>query len=330
VDYARLAAKAGLPEEAARLYRIALREEPERNALRMGLIVALIASGERAEAAAERSRLFVVDNKFSKSKLEDYFFLLPAEGRPQEIVRTLRDLREPSMFSMLGTIPPESRTSVMVEWERTTQDGRDWALLGRMKSSWSTEQARLEVLAKGEALCPKDPWIVLEKIDALDKTEQFKELGDSYGRLCELDPEGKITGPRPFVPLTRALENLALKDVPAAVRMAFRMLGEPGIDEPSAVATRAALRPGWELSGGLFWEELRKTKLPRPPQAVEQSVRARIEKLGADDFGERSAAAAELRKGGLGSIPVLLERIDDPDAEIRSRVRDAIRAILTE
>jgi len=199
-----------------------------------------------------------------------------------------------------------------------------------MKSIWTSERARIDVLAKGEALFPKDPWIVREKIDALDRMEQFKEVGDAYALLCALDPEGKITGSRPFEPLTRALKDLSLKEVPAALRMALRMLGEPGIDKASAAATREALRPGWELSGGLFWEELKKTKLPRPTPVLEQSVRAQIEKLAADAFEERAAAAAELKKGGLASIPVLLERIDDQDAEVRSRVRDAIRAILTD
>jgi len=330
VDYARLASKAKLPEEAARLYRIAIRDEPERISLRMGLIGSLLASGDRAEAAAERSRLFVQDGRFSKSKLEDYFFLLPAQGRAEEVVRTLRDLREPSLGSLLGTIPLESRGSVMKEWERTTQTGRDWALLGRMKALWSTEQARLDALTMGEALFPTDPWIILERIDALDKMEQFKEVGAAYVRLCDLDPLGKITGPRPFDPLTRALKDLGLKDIPAAIRMAVRLLSEPGIDDASAAATRAALRPGWDLSAGLFWEELKKTPLPRPPKAVEQSVRDRLEKLSADDFEVRAAAAMELKKGGLPSIPVLMERIDDQDAEVRSRVRDAIRAILTD
>ena len=330
VDYARLASKSKLPEEAARLYRIAIGDEPERISLKMGLIVALLASGDRVEAAAERSRLFVVDGKLSKSKLEDYFFLLPGEGRSEEIVRTLRDLKEPSLVAFLGAIPVESRGSVMTEWERTTQNGRDWALLGRMKSLWSTEQARLDALTMGEALFPKDPWIIVERIDALDKIEQFREVGAAYVRLCELDPQGKITGPRPFDPLTRALKDLSLKDVPAAIRMAFRLLAESGIDDASAGAIRAALRPGWELSAGLFWEELKKTPLPRPPKAVEQSVRDQIEKLSADDFEVRARAALELKKGGLPSIPVLLERIDDGDAEVRSRVRDAIRAILTD
>jgi len=330
VEYARLASKAKLPEEAVRLYRIAIRDEPERISLRMGLIVSLLASGDRAEAAMERSRLFVVDGKFSKSKLEDYFFLLPAEGRSEEIVRTLRDLREPSLASLLGSIPVESRGSVMTEWERTTQTGRDWALLGRMKSSWASEQARLEVLTVGEALFPKDPWILLEKIDAFDKVSQSRELGDAYERLSELDPSGKITGPRPYEALTRALNNLGLKDVPAAVRMALRMLGEPGIDAEAAAATRAALRPGWELSAGLFWDELKKVRLPRPPKALEETVRDQLEKLSADDFDVRAAATLELKKGGVPSIPVLLERVDDKDAEVRSRVRDAIRAMLTD
>lgn len=330
VERARLAARSKLPEEAARLYRLALAEEPDRISLRMGLVVALTAAGEREMAASERARLFVVDGKFSTSKLEDYFFLLPPDGRAEEIVRTLRDLREPSILSCLGSVPLECRTSVMAEWEKTTRDGRDWALLGRMKGSWATEEARAEALTKGEAKFPRDPWIVRERIEALDRSQQYKEIGEAYARLLELDPEGKLTGPRPFEPLTRALADLSLKDVPAAIPMAFRLLSEPGLTEASARAVRAALKPGWDLSAADFWDQLKKSKLRRPTGELEGSLRASIEKLSSDDFAVRTEASAELRRGGLPAIPVLLERVDDPDAEIRSRIRDVIRSILTD
>jgi hypothetical protein len=330
VDRARLAARLRLPEEAARLYRVALAEEPERLSLKMGLVVALTAAGERAEAAAERSRLFVADGTFSPSRMEDYFFLLPPEGRPEEIVRTLRDLQEPTLLSCLRTVPVEARSSVMAEWERTTRDGRDWAVLGRMKGSWADEAARVEALTRGEAAFPQDPWIAREKIEALDRAGQFREVGEAYARLGDLDPGGKITGPRPFGILARALADLSLKDIPAAIAMAVRLLAEPGLDDASARAVRAALKPGWDLSGAEFWAQLKKAKLPRPPAAAEKALRAQIERLAADDFDVRTEATAELRKGGLPAVPVLLERIDDPDAEIRSRVRDAIRSILTD
>ncbi len=330
LERARLAAKSGLPEEAARLYRLALEEEPERVSLRMGLIVALTATGDRAQAAAERARFFAVDGKFSTSRLEDYFFLLAPEGRAEEIVRTLRDVEGPVLLSCLGTVPIESRTSVMAEWERTARDGRDWAILGRMKGAWANDTARVDALDRGAAKFPRDPWIVREKIEALDRTGQFREVGDAYTRLAELDPEGRVTGPRPFEPLTRALAELSLKDIPAAVPMAFRLLAEPGLDGASARAVRAALKPGWDLSAADFWAELKKAKLSRPAAAEEKALRAQIERLSADDFDVRGEASAELRKGGLLAVPVLLERVDDPDAEIRSRVRDVIRAILTD
>jgi len=330
LDRARLAARSGLPDEAVRLYRVALDEEPERVSLRMGLIVALTAAGERAQAAAERARFFAVDGKFSASRLEDYFFLLPPEGCAEEIVRTLRDLDGPTLLSCLGTVPVESRTSVLAEWERTARDGRDWAVLGRMKGAWANEAARMDALDRGAAKFPRDPWILREKIEALDRTGRFREVGDAYARLAELDPDGRVTGPRPIEPLTRALAELSLKDIPAAVPMAFRLLAEPGLDGASAHAVRAALKPGWDLSAADFWTELRKAKLAKPPASAEKALRAHLERLASDDFDVRGEASAELRKGGLLAVPVLLERIDDPDAEVRSRVRDLVRAILTD
>ena len=330
VELARLAFRSKLPDEAARLYRIALREEPERMSLRMALVVALSMAGERSQASAERSRLFVTDGTFSMSKMEDYFFLIPPEGRAEEIVRTLRDLQGPTLPLLLGTVPPESRNPVMAEWERTTQNGRDWALLGRMKGLWVSEPARVEILTKGETRFPRDPWIVREKIDALNRSEEFRQVSDAYLRLVELDPAGKITGPRPFETLTRALADLSLKDVPVALPMGLCLLNEPGIDENSARAARAAMKPGWDLSPVEFWAQLKKMTLVRPAKVAEESLRAQVDRLAADDFHERTAATRELRKGGLLAIPVLLERIDDPDAEIRSRTRDVIRSILTD
>jgi tetratricopeptide (TPR) repeat protein len=330
VERARLAARAKLPEEAARLYRLALQEEPDRISLRMGLVVALNAAGERAQAAAERARLFIVDGKFSPSKMEDYFFLLPPDGRAEEIVRTLRDQPPPALLPCLGSVPPECRTSVLGEWEKTTRDGRDWAMLSRMKGLWATEEARVDILTKGEARFPRDPWIVREKIEALDRSQQYKEVWDAYNKLTELDPAGTITGPRPFVSLSRALADLSLKNVAAAIPMAFRLLSEPGLDEASARVVRAALKPGWELSAGEFWDQLKKARLPRPDAEGERALKTSIEKLSSDEFAVRTEASAELRKGGLPAIAVLLERVDDPDAEIRSRVRDVIRSILIE
>ncbi|HLY08966.1 MAG TPA: hypothetical protein VKW04_06590 [Planctomycetota bacterium] len=330
VERARLAARSKLPEEAARLYRIALREEPERLSLRMGLIVALTAAGERPQAAAERSLLFRVDGRLSTARMEDYFRLLPAEGRAEEIVRTIRDLKESPASTLLPAIPTESRTSVMAEWERTSRGSDDWSALIWMKGAWGTEKAQLETLAKAEGLFPGEPGILRYRIDALDRTEQWKETAEAYLRLVESDPDGKRSGPRPTAALQRALGDLGLKDVPAALGLGLRILYDAGIDDASVRAVRTALKPGWDLSPADYWDQLKRLPLPKPPKTLEESVKLQLDRLSSEDFEDRRAAAADLRKAGVRAIPVLLPRIDDPDAEVRSRVREAIRGILTE
>jgi tetratricopeptide (TPR) repeat protein len=330
VDLARLARKCRLPGEAARLYRIALAEEPSRISLRMGLILALNEAGERVQAAGERSKLCEVDGKFSAEKMQDYFFLLPAEGRAEEIVRTLRDRGTEPAAMLIRNVPPESRNAVMTEWERTVRDGLDWAVLSRMKESWSSPEETKNTLEKGEKLFPKDPHIVRERIEILSRQHQYKEVLEAYARLAELDPGSKQTRPCPVEAIQEALADQALKDIPTAMAAALRLLSEPGLSEEQIRATRAALKPGWDLSAADFWAQLKKMLLPKPPKPVEETLKAQIERLSADDFNDRAEAAQQLRKAGLPGVPVLLERIDDPDAEIRSRCREVIRAILTD
>jgi tetratricopeptide (TPR) repeat protein len=329
VELARLAARSKLPDEAARLYRIALGDEPDRISLRMGLIVALNAAGERAQAAAERALLFQVDGKFSPSKMQDYFHLLPEEGRAAEIVRTIRDLRDPAV-TLLPSTPVESRTSVMAEWERTCRDGDDWSALVWMKLAWASEKEQLETLTKAEGLFPNDPAFVRYRIDVLARTDQYKETAEAYARLVELDPDGKRTQSRPVAALQTALTDLGLKDVPVALSVALRILSQPRLDEASALAVRTALKPGWELSPGDYWAQLKKAPLPKPPKELAASWRVQLDRLSSEEFEERRTAAAELRKAGMPALPVLMERIDDPDAEVRSRAREIIRSVLTE
>jgi tetratricopeptide (TPR) repeat protein len=296
----------------------------------MGLIVALNADGEHAQAAAERAKLFEVDGKFSSGKMQDYFLLLPAEGRAAEIVRSLRDQTSEPVVGLLRNVPPESRGSVMAEWEKSVRDGRDWAMLGRMKETWAGAEDTKAILDKGDQLFPKDPHITRERIEILVRFKEYKEALAAYARLAELDPDSKRTGPRPFEALQEALADQALKDIPGSMAAALRLLSEPGLNPEQAQAVRAALKPGWDQSAADFWVQLQKTPFPKPPKGLEESMKAQIERLGADDFNDRAEAAQQLRKAGLPGIPVLLERIDDPDAEIRSKVREAIRAILTD
>lgn len=330
VDLARLASKSKLFAEAARLYRLALEDDPQRISLRMGLVVALNADGDRVRAAAERAKLFEAEGKFSAAKMQDYFFLLPADGRAEEIVRTLRDLSTESPAVLLRNVPPESRGSVLAAWEASVRDGRDWAVLARMKEAWGSAEETKALLDKGEQRFPKDPHITRERIEILARLKEYKEALAAYARLVELDPDSSRTGTRPFEALQEALADQALKDIPLSMAAALHMLAEPGLSEEQAQATRAALKPGWQQSAADFWVQLKKTPFPKPPKAVEDSLKVQIERLSADDFNDRADAARQLTKAGLAGVPVLLERIDDPDAEIRSKVREAIRSILTD
>src|SRR5262245_9186213 len=87
-DLAALSLKCRIPEEAARFYALAIAEEPERLSLRMGMIRALQDGGDPAAAADQRRALFSAGGKIVPAKVEDYFFLLPGEGRSEEIVRS--------------------------------------------------------------------------------------------------------------------------------------------------------------------------------------------------------------------------------------------------
>jgi tetratricopeptide (TPR) repeat protein len=330
VPLARLAAQSKLFTEAARLYGIAAEWDPERLSVRLELIAALTAAGEEAQATAARAPLLQTDGKYQKNKLRDYFLLLPPSGRAEEIVRTLREIPEQELLPLLASIPGECEGGVAAVWERQIRSGRDWSILFRMKETWSGTADVKESLAKAESQFPKDAYIAREKIEILARHLEFKDALAAYDRLLQLDPEAKLSGPRPFAALQETLADQALKDVPSALAMALHLLAEPGAGEAEARAIRAALKPGWDLSATDYWTQLRKTPLPKPPKAVVEKITGQIERLSADDFNDRAEAGQQLRKAGLPGIPVLLERIDDPDAEIRSRCREAIRAILTD
>ncbi|HZE95406.1 MAG TPA: hypothetical protein VE981_00105 [Planctomycetota bacterium] len=328
VDLARLALKNKVPLEAARLYRIALRAEPERSSLRIGIITALNASGEYAEAAAERTRMFDVDGRFSPERMHDYFFLLPQEGRAEEIVRTFRSLTAVPQDTLCSHVPPECRTAVLAEWEKSAADGRDWALLARMKRAWSKAADAMDCVREGEKRFPDNVWILRQKIDAAQEAQEWAIVGDTYLKLSELDPGGRITGAPPFGSVNEALQFLGPRDAAKSLDIALRLLQEPGMDEESLKKTRAFLKSGWEASSPEYWAHLKKASLRKPRKDEEQKLRGQIHRLSSDEFADRDDASAQLRKAGLPAVSVLLPSIDDPDAEVQGRVRDVIRAIL--
>ncbi|MBI3858327.1 MAG: hypothetical protein HY293_21800 [Planctomycetes bacterium] len=334
LDRAALAMKCGLPEEAVRWYRLAISEDEDRISVRLGLIRALQMSGEEAGAADERRRMFLVDGKVQAARVEDYFFLLPADGRVEEIRRTLRELLDPeaATIEILSKVPADDRGQVAASWEKAATDARSWLILSRMRRAWGHRPEQiLEALEKGEKQFPADPLLCREKIEPLGRLSRFGDVADAYARLVELDPDAKKSGARPYAVVQDAIRGLVVKkDLGAALRLGVLALSEPGVDDAARAATRAAMKPACETSGVEFWAEVRKLKLPRPDAKTELVVKTHLIKLSDDEFAVRSEASRGLQKAGLPAIPQLLERIDDEDAEVRSKAREIIRAILSE
>jgi hypothetical protein len=338
LDLAALATKCRLPEEAVRHFRVAAASDPARLSIRLGLIRSLQASGAEDEARAERRALLVVDGEVSVSRVEDYFFLLPAEGRADEILRTLTLIlpaegtpEAAKVFEAVSSkVPGDDRSRVSDAWEASARDPRDWLLLGRVKRCWLAGfQQALESIEKGEKLFPKDVALVREKLDLMERLYRPKGVSAAYLRLAELDPE-KRTGPRPYASAQRAIRQLAQVDAAEGIRLGVFILSEPGLEDATLQETRAAMKPACEASGAAFWEEVRKLKLPAAGAKTGEAVRAQISKLSDDEFEVRSAAGRELKKIGLPAIPALMEHIDSSDVEVRIKAREIIRAILSD
>lgn len=338
-ELAQLAARNRLHAEAARLFRLALLEEPERTALGVSIVAQLSAAGELREAAAERRRMWEVDGAVKTAQVEEYFHLLAPEGRSAEIVLSLRQLldaqadaaaRMTQFAALARTVPGECRGSVMSEWEKTETGGFDWALLGRMKRLWGPRADALETLTQAEKLYPKDAWVAREQIECYGALDRFREMGDAYTKLTELDPDCRKTGPRPYEQIARLVENLMILDAAAAFGIAFRTLREPGLEAAGRRKMKDSLGQVWDRAGAGAWDFVRKVRLEPPPKDVADAARASIEKLSADEFAARSAAAEELKKLGGPALPVLLGHLDDGDAEVRTRVRDVVRSIFTD
>jgi hypothetical protein len=333
VELATLAQRCRLPEEAARQFRTAVEANPERMSLRMGLIRALQDSGAEAEARAERRAMVTIDGEVSAGKVEDYFFLLPAEGRVDEMTRILSDLAsagEKIFDAAASKVPPDDRGRVAEAWEKSIADPRGWAMLVRLKCSWGgATQPALESIEKAEKLFPQEPLLVREKISLMERLSRPEGVSAAFQRLAELDPERK-SGPRPYGAAQWAMRQLAPTDAAEALRLGVLILSEPKLDPATFQATRAAMKPACELAGASFWDEVRKLKLPAADAKVVEAARGHLSRLSDDEFEVRSGAARGLRKLGLPVIPTLLEHIDDTDVDLRSRVREIIRAILSE
>lgn len=299
-------------------------------------VLALKACGPEAEP--DRRGMFTVNGEVSPGKVGDYFLHLPAEGRAEEIARTLVEFfprADPrstwDLFDeLVMKVPPQERARVAAAWEVSTRDAWDWRILSRLRRNWvSGLDSALESIEKGERLFPEDPLLTRDKLDLLERLYRPKGVAAAYLRLAKLDPDNK-SGPRLHASAQRAIRQLALIDPAEAIRFGGTVLAEPGLDEATFKETRTAMKPAFEAAGAAFWEMVRKLKLPPAETGVGAEIMSHFSKLSDDEFEVRSAAARRLRKIGLPAIPMLLDHIDDQDIEVRSKVREIIRAILSD
>lgn len=339
-ELAGFAVRCGIPEEAARLYREALEETPEKVSLRVGLIQALMAAGEKDSARAERREAAMEGDRIIPERLGDYFLLLPPGSRTAEICITLQELlldHEPReavrIFEPLSNVVlPDDRAGVSRAWESSAKEVGAWLLLGRMRKAWGMRlESVVEAFEKGEKQYPAEPLFAFEKIEPLGQLGRHAEVGAAYSRLLELDPEAKRTGVRPRAVVLEAVRGLtAKKKLDSALRLGVQVLSEAGLDESARSEARNALKPACESPSPEFWEALRKVHLPAPAREAAAGIRIQLGRLSDDEFAVRSDASGRLRSFGLPVVSVLLEHVEDPDVEIRTRVREIIRSVLSE
>lgn len=337
-DLARLAFGCRLYEEAARQFREAVAGDPDRLAYRIGLVRSLQVSGQETAASEERRRMCEAEGEVVPAKVQDYFIVLPPEGRSDEIHRTLRDLLEKKspradgklVEGLAAQVPAEDRVSVGGVCERSARSARDWILLGSFKRTWGPGmEPALEALEKGEKAFPRDADLLRDKLDVLEKLYRPKGVEEAYLRLVEIDPEQK-SGPRPYASAQRAVRQLGEVDPGEAIRFGVLLLSDPGLDEAMIKETRVAMRPAWERAGPGFWDEVKKLKLKPAEGATAEALRRQIPRLSDDEFQVRTDASKELTKLGLPAIPKLLELIDLKDVEVATRAREIIRSILSD
>ena len=66
---------------------------------------------------------------------------------------------------------------------------------------------------------------------------------------------------------------------------------------------------------------------PLPPESLQLRIEKLIGQLGDAEYKSRQAAAAELARIGKAAAPFLRKRLDDPDTEVRRRVRDILEKV---
>lgn len=336
---AELALQSNLTSEAVRCSRLAVEDDPERMAHRVLLIRTLRADGDPGAALAERRRMLRQGDTIAPLLVEEYLYLLPAAGRTAEIHDLLRDVLlkdDPSAVksfkALLLTVPPDDRPSVADAWEKAADDAPAWLTLARMKQAWGQKpEGVIDCLDKAEKALPDDPRMTAARFEPLKDLQRYDAVGESYEKLVRLDPDGKRTGPRPVSILQAAVSGLVDgRELGLALRLGVLALSDPVVEEEARAGIRNAMKPACRNSGPEFWDEIRKLKLASAPADVTAVVRDHVKRLSDDEFEVRAAASKELRKLGPPAIPVLLEHLDDPDTEVRSKAREIVRSILSD
>jgi len=339
---AGLAAEAKLPEEAARLFRAALEEEPAgAGSHRLGLARALRDSGKLREAEAEYRRTIREHSRLAASAAPELFEILPEEGRPSaiasamiEALRATEDgrARRSLLYSLALTVPEKDRGKVLEAWDaRSGGNVAERAAGAALLISWGGTPARaLERLRALDAEAPGSVWVYLEFERVLRHSEDPAEQARVQERLADLDPKGEAGGIPAAARRAAALRHhVDLKRHDDVLRLGLRVLGDPERREHDARAAREALATATARLDEKGWLKLKSLALPAPVPELAARAKAIVLRLSDDEFERRRAARRELHAMGVPALPFLLPLVDSDDLDLRGQARGAVEDILT-
>jgi hypothetical protein len=204
------------------------------------------------------------------------------------------------------------------EFEQVDAVGWVWVLSRRRPESVEKE---LELLERWWSRAPEGD----------ERRRAGRELAQVLQRRAESFLEAKLTD-KAAAMLERAAD--VSDDVDLRVR-AFDAYGAAGNDAgvlrtgfallPVRRAhVRAPLQEALLRRGPELWKELRAKPHPAPTAEAAAEIRRELDSLRDDRPEVRDAAAQALRIRGPATIPLLLDGIDDRDADYKSRVRNLI------
>jgi tetratricopeptide (TPR) repeat protein len=153
---------------------------------------------------------------------------------------------------------------------------------------------------------------------------------DPEEALAELDPDGRRSGQAPVLHRFAAMQSYDRGGTRwAVVRAGIALLEDDGGRRDYRSKAKILIRDACRGFREEDWIELRRLPLPRMPAETAAAAKRRLEDLASDDPAVRVSARGELRKIGVRALPLLLEKCDAADIDLKSNVRETIRAILT-